>query len=129
MSLILQMASQIKEMDIEMDKLVQEKEVSKAQEIPTTIIPMVTTVVSSTLVEELAPKVPLATTVHVTSSTTSATESSTSTVQQSDEARKLIKEMEDMSIQTNEINRLKILKMPSSLHGLMPRMKRKRPKG
>ena len=68
---------------------------------------MVTTVVPSTLAEELAPKVPLATTVPVTSSTTSITEFSTTTAQHSDDASKLVKEMQDMSIQTNEINRLK----------------------
>ena len=55
----------------------------------------------------MAPKVPLATIVPVTSSTTSATEPSTSTVQLTDEASKLFKAMEEMSLQTNEINRLK----------------------
>ena len=68
---------------------------------------MVTTTVPSTLAEELAPKVSLAIVVTVTSSTTSTTESSTSVVQQSYEAKKLIKAMEYMSIQNNEINRLK----------------------
>ena len=107
MNLILQMTTQIKEMEIEIEKLVQEKETYKAQEIPTTLIPMVTIIVPSTLVEELAPKVPLATTVPVTSSTTSAIESSTIEVHKFDEARKLVKSMEDMSIQKNEINRFK----------------------
>ena len=66
-------------MEIQMDKLFHEREITKAQETPT-VIPMVTTVVSSTQAEELAPKVPLVTAVLVTSSTTSTTESSTSTV-------------------------------------------------
>ena len=42
-----------------------------------------------------------------TSSTTSTIESSGTIAQQSDEASKLVKAMQDMSIQTNEINRLK----------------------
>ena len=81
MSVILQMTAHIKEMEIEMDKLVQEKEFAKTQNFHPTIIPMVTTAVPSTLLDELAPKVPLAIVVPVTSSTTSATKSSTSTVQ------------------------------------------------
>ena len=92
-------------MEIQMDKLVQQSETTKAQEIPT-VIPMVTTVVPSTLVEELAPKVPLATTVPVTSSTTSATDSSTTATQHSDEASKLVKSMEEMTLKTNEISKL-----------------------
>ena len=68
---------------------------------------MVTTVVPSTLVEYLAPKVPLATVVPVTSSTTTATESSSTTTNPTDEANKLVKAMEDMSLWTSEINRLK----------------------
>lgn len=68
---------------------------------------MVTIVVPSTLVEELAPKEPLATAVPVTSSTTSPTKSSTTTAKHFDEASKLVKTMEEMSLQTNEINRLK----------------------
>ena len=61
-----------------MVKLVHERETIKAQETPT-IIQMVTTVVPSTLAEELAPKVPLGTAVRVTSSTTLATDSYTIT--------------------------------------------------
>ena len=73
MSLILQLTAKIKEMEIEMDKLVQEKESNKAQEVLATMIPVVTTVVPSTLAESMAPNVPMATTVPVTSSTTSTT--------------------------------------------------------
>ena len=76
MNLILQMTAHIKKMEIQMDKLVHERETAKAQEV-STVIPMGTTVVPSTLAEELAPKVPLARAVPVTSSTTSATKSST----------------------------------------------------
>ena len=113
MNLIFKLTGHIKEMEIQMDKLVYERETTKAQEVPL-VIPMVTTVVSSTLAEELAPKVPLATTVPVTSSTTSATESYTIAAQHSDEANKLVKAMEEMTLQTNEINRLKILKIQRS---------------
>ena len=94
MSLILQMTTHIKEMEIEMDKLVQEKEATKTESAPPIVIPMVTNAVPSTLAEELAPKFPLATVVLMTSSTTSATKSSNSAVQQIDEANKLIKSME-----------------------------------
>ena len=55
----------------------------------------------------MAPKEPLATTVPVTSSTTSATESSRTTSHPTDESRKLVKAMEEMSLKTSEINRLK----------------------
>ena len=42
----------------------------------------------------------------VTSSTASITESSTTTVQPTNEAIKIVKAMEEMSLKTNEINRL-----------------------
>ena len=95
MNLIFQLTWHIKEMEIQMDKLVYERETTKAQEVPL-VIPMVTTVMPSILVEELAPKEPLATAVPVTSSTTLATESSTTTTQPSYEASKLVKAMEEM---------------------------------
>ena len=44
MNLIFQMMAQIKEMEIQMDKLVHEKETPKTPEIPS-FIPMVTTTV------------------------------------------------------------------------------------
>ena len=55
----------------------------------------------STLAKNLAPKEPLATAVLVTSSITSANESSTTVVQSTDEANKILKEMEEMSLKTN----------------------------
>ena len=93
-------------MEIQMYKLVEEKETPNVPEIPT-VIPVITTAVPSTLAEELESKVPLATVVPVMSSTTSTTESSTTTSHAIDEARKLVKAMEEMSLQTSEINRLK----------------------
>ena len=101
MNLIFQLTAQIKEMEIQMDKLVHEKETPKTPEIPS-IIPMITTVVPSTLAENLAPKEPLATIVPVTS----ATDSCTTAAHPTDEANKLVKAMEEMSLQTSEINRL-----------------------
>ena len=68
---------------------------------------MVTTVVPSTLAEELAPKAPFATVVPMSYSSTSAIESSTSAVQQTDESSKLIEAMEEMYIKNIEINKLK----------------------
>ena len=92
MNLILQLTAQIKEMEIQMDKLVQKKETLKESEIPI-VIPVITAVVPSTLGENLAPKEPLSTAVPVNSSTTSATESSTTKVQPTDEAIKIVKSM------------------------------------
>ena len=105
MKLILQMTAQIKEMEIQMDKLVQERETVKEPEIPT-VIPMITTTVPSNLGENLAPKGSLATAVPVTSTITLATKSSTTTVQHTDEASQIVKAMEEISLKTNEINRL-----------------------
>lgn len=106
MNLILQLTAQTKEMENEMDNLVQEKK-DRATEVLVTVIPVVTIVVPSTLAESLAPIVPMATTLPVTSSTTSTMESSTTIAQHIDEASKLVKAMQDMSIQTKNINRLK----------------------
>ena len=106
MILILQLKAQIKEMEVQMDQIVQEKETVKEPVIPT-VIPVITAVVPSPLGETLAPKEQLATAVPVTSSTTSTTESSTTAIQPTDDASKIVKAMEEMNVKTNEINRLK----------------------
>ena len=106
MDFILQLNAQLKEMENEMDKLVQEKKANMEAVIVTTI-PIVTTEVPSTLEASVATTVPVATTLPTTSATTLVTESSIVAVHLSDEASKLIKAMQDMSIQTKEINRLK----------------------
>ena len=93
MNLVFQLTAQIKEIEIQMDKLFHEKQTPKTPEIPS-VIPMVTTVVPSNLAKELAPKEPLATVAPVTSSTTSATYSSNTTTHPTDEANKLVKAME-----------------------------------
>ena len=54
----------------------------------------------------MAPKEPLATAVSVNSSTTSVIESSTTVLPPTDESSQLVKAMEEMSLKTNEINRL-----------------------
>lgn len=89
-----------------MDRLVQQKNDSM-ESIPVTVIPTVTTTIPSTLAASGATTVPTATTLPTTSTTTLVTESSIAATHPSDEASKLIKSMQDMSIQTNEINRLK----------------------
>ena len=82
MKLILKLTTQIKNMETQMDRLVQERETVKEPKFPTipTVIPVITTTVPSTLGEKLAPKGPLATAVPVTSTTISATDSSTTNV-------------------------------------------------
>ena len=106
MNLIIQLTSQLKEMENEMDKLVQEKK-ANMEAIHVTAIPTVTTAVPYTLVAPVATIVPVATTLPTTSKSTSTTESSTTATHPSDEACKLVKSMKYMSIQTTEINRLK----------------------
>ena len=74
--------------------------------IPVTTIPTVTIQVPSTSASPVSTTVAVVTSIS-TSTTTSTTDSTTATSHPSDEAGKLIKDMQDMSIQTNEINRLK----------------------
>jgi len=65
------------------------------------VIPTVTMVVPSTLAASLAPKAPLAIAQPVSAASTSAKSTSR------DEEKKLIKDMEDMSIQTTDMNKFK----------------------
>lgn len=65
------------------------------------VIPAVTTVVPSTLAASLAPTAPMATVQPVSTESTLAAGTS------GDEAAKLVKAMEEMSIQTTEMNKLK----------------------
>ena len=78
--MVLKMTTQIKDMENQMEYLMQENEtLKKAQEISIPIvIPTLCTVVPSTLAEHLAPKGVLATEVSITSKDISATSSSTS---------------------------------------------------
>ena len=80
--------------------------VLQLNDAPATVIPIVTTTVPSTLVASLAPTAPMATTLPTSTPTRSATRSTT-TGSTGDEANNLVKAMEEMSIQTTEMNRLK----------------------
>jgi len=91
MDLVLQLNDQLKEMEKELDNLIQLKQAS-LETAPATIIPTVTTIIPSTLATSLAPTAPLATTLSV------ATNSKTTTAHLGDEVSKLVKAMEDMSI-------------------------------
>ena len=68
---------------------------------------MATTVVPSTLVENLTPKGVLTTTVSITSKYTSATGSSTSQVKEATCTIEIVKSMEEMSLKNTQINNLK----------------------
>lgn len=101
MDLILQLNDQVKEMEKELDSLIQLKHASF--EISTTI-PIVTTTVPSTLAALLASTAPLAIVLPTATTSTSTTGSIMAATQPCDEVRKLVKAMEDMSIQTSETN-------------------------
>lgn len=88
-----------------MDSLLQVKQAS-LENSPTNVIPTVTTVILSTLETSLAPIPPMATTLSASTPSTSATRSTT-IVSTGDEASRLVKTMEYMSIHTTEINKLK----------------------
>lgn len=106
MEAILHLNAQLKEMKNEMDKLVHEEQASMEAAIAT-VIHIVTTTIPSILATSPTTAAPVATKLPTTSATASATSSTTTAAHLSDEASKLIKAMEDMSIQTNDINRLK----------------------
>lgn len=105
MDLVLQLNDQLKEMEKELDSLVQLKQAS-LDNAPATIIPTVTTVVPSTLVASLAPTAPMTTTLPACTPTISAT-GSTTIGSTNDESNKLFKAMEEISIHTTEMNRIK----------------------
>jgi len=102
MDLVLQLNDQLKEMEKELDSLIQLKQAS-IDNPPATVIPIVTTIVPSTLAASLAATAPMAIALLATTSATR----SIAMASTSDEANMLVKIMEEMSIQTNEMNRLK----------------------
>jgi len=106
MDLILQLNDQLKEMEKELDCVIQLKQAS-FEPTTTTVIPTVTTIVPSTLAASLPPIAPLAIALTAATASTSIEGSTTTAAQPSDEARKLVKAMENMSIRTTEINKLK----------------------
>ena len=101
MDLVLKLNYQLRSTEKELDSLTQLKQ-GEVGTTPATIIPTVTTVVPSTLATILAPKTLIVIASPITTAT-STSEIGTST----DEADKLVHAMEEMYIQTNEINKLK----------------------
>jgi len=98
LDLVLQLNTQLKEMEKEMDKFTKQASLQKN-------VATVTTVVPSTLAKKLAPTVTLATALPATTPSTSAT-GSTTTDSTSEEANKLAKAREEMSLKANEIRKL-----------------------
>lgn len=83
-----------------MDNLIQLKQTDLGT-TSVNFIPIVTTVIPSALAASLAPIAPMAITQLVSTTSTSTTGTS------GDEAAKLVRAMEEMSIQTTEMNNLK----------------------
>ena len=97
MDLVLQLIDQLKEMEKELDNLIQLKQAS-LYTTTVTIIPTVTTIVPSTLAASLAPIAPLSIALPAATVSPPAIGSTSVAAQPGDEASKLVKEMEDMSI-------------------------------
>jgi len=93
MDLVLQLNDQLKEMEKELDSLIQLKQAIIDSD-PPTVISTLTTTVPSTLVVALAHIGPMATALPTSTSTTSAIEISTT----GDEANRLVKAVEEISI-------------------------------
>lgn len=99
MDLVLQLNDQLKETKKESDNLIQLKQTNIAS-TSANVIPIMSTTVPSTLKASLAPTAPPATSLPVT---TESTTTSTS----GEDADKLVKAMNEMSIQATEMNRLR----------------------
>lgn len=99
MDLVLKLNEQLKEIEKELDKLIQFKQ-SELATTPQTVIPTISTIVPSTLAASLAPIVPPATAMPIKSTSTSASTSMEKTSE-------LVKAMEEMTIQATELRRLK----------------------
>ena len=99
MNLIILLTTQLKEMENEMDKLVQEKK-ANMEEITITAIPIASTSASVATTLPTTTTVPTTTTIPVTIevSTTPATTPAIAVAHPSDEVGKLIKVMQYMSI-------------------------------
>jgi len=99
MDLVLKLNGQLKEIEKELDNLIQSKQGELAT-TPKTMIPTVSMTVPSTLATSLAPTTPPTTALPITVDSTSA---STST----EKIAKLVKAMEEMTIQATELKTLK----------------------
>ena len=71
---MLQLNDRLKEMEKELDSLIQLKQVS-IDDVPTTVIPTVTTIVPSSLATSFAPTTPMPIALPASTPTTSATRS------------------------------------------------------
>ena len=91
MDLVLQLNYQLKEMEKELNILIQVKQAS-LENAPAIVIPIVTIAIPSTLATSFAPTTPMATTPPTSIASTSAT-GLTTTGSTSDEASKLVKAM------------------------------------
>jgi len=100
MEFVLKLNDQLKEIEKELDILIQLKQ-SDLATTSRTFICMVSTTVPSTLVASLSPTAPPATTLLVT------TESTTAAGARGDKEIELVKAMEDMFVQATEMKILK----------------------
>lgn len=105
MDLVLKLNDQLRSTQKELDALIQLKQ-GEVDTTPTTIIPTVTTAVPSTLATKLPPKTPIGIILPITTATSTLVTSTTAIGTTIDEAAKLAHAMEEISIQTNEINKL-----------------------
>ena len=105
MDLVLKLNDQLREIEKEMDNLIQSKQ-SKLATTPQTVIHTVTTVVPSSLATALAPTIPPATTFPITG-TSSGTGTSNNTERPTEKTVELIKAMEEMSIHATELKKLR----------------------
>ena len=99
MDLVLKLNEQLKEIEKELDNLIQSKQ-SEFSTTPRTVIPTVSLAVPSTLATSLARTIPLATTLPVTGT-------STSTGTSTEKTTELVKAMEEMTIQATELKKLR----------------------
>lgn len=102
MDLVLKLNEQLKETEIELEKPLQSKQ-GEPTTIPQTVIPIISIAVPSTIATSLAPNIPLATALPVTTIASTSKVAVISTKKIED----LIKSMEEMKIQAIEIKKLK----------------------
>jgi len=118
MDLVLKLNDQIKEIEKELDALIQLKQAYVATS-STNFIPTVPTVMPSTLETYLVPTAPLAIALPATTKPTSTTGAS------GEKASELIKSMEEISIQATEMNRLREKVASLETHCKLAQLKQK----
>lgn len=100
MELVLKLNDHLKETDKELDILIQSRE-SELEATSRTAIPIVSTIVPSKMEKSLAPTAPPPITLPIT------TESTTTVGTLTHKTKKLVKSMEEMSMQVIELKKLK----------------------